>query len=251
MEPREVIQNRHWWRRERPFPHFVAKDVFVDSFYRELVEAFRSILGRGLDRSFIRSARGYDAYICAFPPEVEPPLSVFISRGWHDLLAAMTGVEVTNDVSAALHHHEPRSRDGVVHNDLNPGWFIDRQRADGINSASSTWCDYHHGEPCEPGSTPVCRIRAVAMLYFLNNGPWRAGRGGECALYTDRDAPEPAAKVAPIDNSLLVFECTPWSFHRFLSNSAGSRDSVILWLHRDREHALSRWGERTIVKWSR
>jgi hypothetical protein len=138
-----------------------------------------------------------------------------------------------------------------VHNDLNPGWFIDRPRPDGINSAASTWCDYHHGEPCAAGTTPVCRIRAIAMLYFLNNGPWRPGHGGECGLYADRDASQPSAKVGPVDNSILIFECTPWSFHRFLSNTAGPRDSVILWLHRKRELAVNRWGERSIVKWSR
>jgi 2OG-Fe(II) oxygenase superfamily len=250
IDPRSVIRNRQWWKRAAPFPHFIGRDVFVTDFQRGLEEAFGAVLSQERDKAFTRSARGYDAYIYPYPPTIDGPLSFFISRGWRDLLASMVGVEVTDDVSAALHHHEPRSKHGVVHNDLNPGWFVDRPRADGINSASSTWCDYHHGEPHEPGATPVCRVRAIAMLYFLNNGPWKAGQGGECALYADRDAPEPGVKIAPIDNSILVFECTPWSFHRFLSNGASTRDSIILWLHRDRRHALDRWGERAIVKWS-
>jgi hypothetical protein len=251
IAPRTVIHNRRWWRRERPFPHFVATDVFIKGFHSELSEAFRAVLARGLNQSFVRSLRGYDAYIHAFPPEIDAPLSFFISRGWHDLLASMVNVDVTDDVSAALHHHEPRSKDGIVHNDLNPGWFIRRPRSDGMNSATSSWCNYNHGDPHEQGETPVCRTRAIAMLYFLNNGPWRTGLGGECGLYAHRDAAEAAVKVAPLDNSILVFECTPYSFHRFLSNRAGSRDSIILWLHRDRQHAIDRWGERAIVKWSR
>jgi hypothetical protein len=251
IDPRTVIQNRRWWRRERPFSHVVATDVFIDSFHAELTEVFCSILGRGLGESFRRSSRGYDAYIHALPADIGPPLSFFISCGWRDLLATLLNVQVTHDVSAALHHHEPRSKDGVVHNDLNPGWFIERPRNDGINSASSSWCNYNHGDPHERGTTPVCRTRAIAMLYFLNNGPWRAGQGGECGLYATRDASEPDAKIAPIDNSILVFECTPYSYHRFLSNHGGSRDSIILWLHRKRELAVARWGERAIVKWSR
>jgi hypothetical protein len=251
IDPGAVLQSRRWWRREVPFRHFVATDVFVQSFYRELEQAFREVLAQGLNESFTRSSRGYDAYIHAYPPDIEAPLSFFISRGWHDLLAAMVNVEVTDDVSAALHHHEPRSKDGIVHNDLNPGWFISRPRSDGMNSATSSWCNYNHGDPHEPGATPVCRTRAIAMLYFLNNGRWRAGQGGECGLYAYRDATEALVKVPPIDNSILVFECTPYSYHRFLSNRVGSRDSIILWLHRDRQHVLDKWGERTIIKWSR
>src|SRR5262249_11184946 len=156
-----------------------------------------------------------------------------------DLLASLAGVEATTDVSAALHHHEPGSRDGIIHNDLNPGWFVSQPRSDGITVADSTACNYQRGTAHEPGTTPVERTRAVAMIFFLNNASWRPGDGGECALYASRDGnAAPDARVAPINNSILAFECTPHSFHRFLSNRAGSRDSVILWLHREKQRAV-------------
>jgi Rps23 Pro-64 3,4-dihydroxylase Tpa1-like proline 4-hydroxylase len=100
--------------------------------------------------------------------------------------------------------------------------------------------------------TPIERTRAVTMIFFLNNTDWREGDGGECGLYASREGNlEPEARIAPINNSILVFECTPHSLHRFLANHAAPRDSVILWLHRQKELAVERWGERAIVKWSR
>jgi len=250
-EPDAVLQSRRWWRRDRPFTHFVASDVFTPAFSAELERDFRALLTGGPDKSFLRAKSGYDARIYPFSPAIDGPLSFFISRGWHDLLASLADVEVTDDISAALHHHEPQSRDGTAHNDLNPGWFAaPGARTDGINCASSERCDYKHGKPHAPGAEPVERIRAIAMIYFLNNAAWRKGNGGECALYSHRGA-APVETVAPVSNSLLMFECTPHSYHRFLSNRAGTRDSVVLWLHRRREDAVERWGERSIVAWSR
>jgi hypothetical protein len=254
--PQTIIKNRRWWRRERPFTHFVATDVFVPEFYAELESAFREVLARGLSQTsasgfFKRATTGYDAYIYPFPPSISSPLAFFISRGWCDLLASLAKVAVTGDVSAALHHHEPESSDGTVHNDLNPGWFITSPREDGINPADSSSCDYKRGVPHKLGGNPIERIRALSMIFFLNNGPWRPGDGGECALYARQHAPLDEVSVPPINNSLLVFECTPYSYHRFLSNRAGSRDSIILWLHRERQYVVERWGESAIVKWSR
>ena len=249
-EPRAVMSNRRWRRRERPFTHFIATDIFTLDFYAVLEEAFQATLASGLDKSYQRGKSGYDAYIHSFAPTIDGPLSFFVSRSWHDLLASVVGVEITDDVSAALHHHEPHSRDGTIHNDLNPGWFAASAREDGINCATSALCDYKHGEPRAPGTQPVERIRAIAMIYFLNNSPWKKGNGGECALYLHRSSAS-FETVPPVNNSMLVFECTPRSYHRFLSNRSGTRDSVILWLHRKREYAVERWGARSIVTWSR
>ena len=256
MQPQVVLKNRRWWYRQRPFAHFFASDVFVPTFYKELETAFREVLASGLHEKrssggFTRSGSGYDAYIYSFPVGIEGPLSFFISRGWHDLLASLVGIDVTGDVSAALHHHEPGSRDGIVHNDLNPGWFVAQPRPDGINPANSTLCNYNQGVPHEAGTTPIERTRAIAMIFFLNNAQWRAGDGGECALYSRSQPSGSSTPIPPINNSLLIFECTPYSYHRFLSNRSNSRDSVILWLHRERQVVLERWGESAIVKWSR
>ncbi len=251
--PASLLANRRWWRRQLPFPHFVAHDVFVPAFFRELEAAFRDVLARGLSEHhardrFSRNARGYDAYTYAFPPDLDGPLAFFLSRFWHDTLALLTGVRATGDVNGGLHHHEPASEDGSIHNDLNPGWFVTAPRADGVNPSRLDACNYNYGRTRKPGAMAVERTRAVAMIFFLNNGAWTDGDGGECGLYAAGGS-TPIERVAPLDNSILVFECTPRSYHRFLSNRVRARDSAILWLHRERSESVARWGERAIVKW--
>jgi hypothetical protein len=62
----------------------------------------------------------------------------------------------------------------------------------------------------------------------------------------DDDIEQPSAFAAPINNSLLVFECTPYSFHGFISNYTKPRNSIVMWLHQTRENAVYKWGD-TIV----
>jgi Rps23 Pro-64 3,4-dihydroxylase Tpa1-like proline 4-hydroxylase len=95
-------------------------------------------------------------------------------------------------------------------------------------------------------------VRAVAVIYYLNNPQWQPGDGGETGLYrTVRDAIEhPVAVVPPLNNSLVAFECTPGSYHTFRSNVRHPRNSVVIWLHVEKSAAIARWGESALVRFS-
>lgn len=250
----EILAQRTFWRRFEPFPHVIARDVFTDEVARSLADAFSAVLARGLSAArepgrFSRSVPGYGAFVFNLGPDTEGPLSVFMSREWHDMLARMFGVEATLDVDVALHHHEPNSPSGWVHNDLNPGFFVDQPRPDGVNASDAGACDYQTGA----GARRPLRetVRAVALLYFLANDRWSPGDGGETGLFTEqwRDVNEPFARVPPVNNSLVAFECTPRSYHAFLTNRRASRSSVVMWLHRRKSEVVARWGERSIQRW--
>jgi len=249
-----VLSGRGFWRRSAPFSHIVATDVFASAFAAELEGAFRAILGRGCSSArdfdrFSRSVPGYGAYVYNLGPETEGPLAVFLSRPFHDMLAGLFGVEATLDVDVALHHHERGSPSGWVHNDLNPGWFVDQPRPDGVNASDVRVCDYQRGQAAAGAPREV--VRAVAMMYYLCNEPWSPGDGGETGLYGSvRDlVTSPLARVGPVNNSLVAFECTPRSYHAFLENRRATRSSVVLWLHRRKAEVISRWGERSIQRW--
>jgi hypothetical protein len=258
-----VLANRHWLYRTEPFPHVTAREVFTPACYRQLEAQFRRILARGFadpasvrlepgmpGRRFARGMPGYDAYGFNFSPRLRGPLRLFVSRSWHDLLAGLLGVNATCHVNAGLHHHKVGSESGNPHNDLNPAWFVDYESPDGINLARHDLCSYTTGRPRVPGVVPRAVVRALAMIFYLNNPPWSPGDGGETALYrTPRDDPE--VMVPPINNSLVVFPCTPYSYHSFLRNVRHERNTVIMWLHRSRAEAISFWGERAIVDWPR
>lgn len=243
-----LLRNRRWVRRRLPFPHVVARDVFVPAFYERLASQFREV-ERERPQAFRRDMPGYDATGAALGTFADGPLGVFVSRPWHDLMAGLFGVSATGDVNASLHHHEPGSADGWPHNDLNPGWFGGAPAGAGEVRLNTDYrVSYYTGEG--PDATPAREtVRAVSLLFYLANPDWHPGDGGETALYARRSGGAPAVLVPPVNNSLVAFECTPHSFHGFVGNRRTVRNSVVMWVHRPPADVQDRWGAESIVRW--
>lgn len=248
------LGNRRWLFSRAPFHHLIVRNAFCDSTSQGLAAEFARLVALGLSERpcvgrFARNIPGYDAYALAFPSRLRGPFEVFHSRAFHDLIANVMGVAATGDVNGGLHHHPPASASGRPHNDLNPGYFIDAPRPDGVNPSDDTRCSYTTGRALN-GLRVRETVRAIAIIYYLHNGQWAQGDGGETALYRhEGEEFVPTAMVPPVDNSLLIFECTPTSFHSFVTNHHRPRNSAILWLHRPRAAAVQRWGGESIVRW--
>lgn len=243
-----MFANRRWLMRDVPFPHVVADDVFTPAVYADLVDDFRARLQRGE----LTPMASYDALGLTFDSSVDGPFAVFFSRAWHDLVAGVAGVAVSAHVSGGLHHHPVGSASGVVHHDLNPGWFVDAGARDGIVVADRALCAYTTGRTSNPTLSAREMMRAVAVLFYVDNPPWTPGDGGATGMYRRRDdnVHRPAAVVAPRANSLLMFACTPWSFHSFIGNRRHPRNCLVMWLHRDKRDVLERWSESPVVPWT-
>jgi hypothetical protein len=244
----DLIANRRWVRRDLPFPHIVASNVFVPAFAAALDAEFARI-EREHPEAFVRNMTGYDASGAEIGRYRDGPLGVFVSREWHDLIARVAGVTATGDVSASVHHHDPGSAGGWPHNDLNPGWFPDPPPGPGeVRLAGASEVDYHTGAR-PPGVGARETVRAVSILFYLGNPSWEPGDGGETGLYARPERGALGAAVPPINNSLVLFECTPHSWHGYLSNRGKPRNSVVMWLHRAKADVVARWGEASIVTW--
>jgi hypothetical protein len=247
-----ILLQRRWLRRALPFPHVIAQHVFAPAFYCSIEEQFRRLLASGSD--FKRNMPGYDAVGYPFTPQLAGPLAVFVSRSWHDLVADIMDVEATYDIDGSLHSHEVLANDGSIHNDLAEGWFVDEaRRPDGVNVTDRALCSYNHGTTKRPGLRARRVVRGVAILFYLDNAAWIPGDGGETGLYRTAgdEIHRPAAVVPPLNNSVLIFKCTPRSFHSFLRNSRTCRNSVTMWLHRPWEDVVGEFGEASVVKWPR
>jgi hypothetical protein len=134
----KVLSNRRWLKRLYPFPHVVAREVFVAAAYQELEAAFQKIFAGGLSNQagadqFAPCESGYDAYSLGFTPQLSGPLRIFLSPSWVELLARLTDTTHTGEVNGGLHYHKVGSRNGKVHNDLNPGWFAECRQTDGVS----------------------------------------------------------------------------------------------------------------------
>ncbi|MBV8675495.1 MAG: 2OG-Fe(II) oxygenase [Acidobacteriaceae bacterium] len=252
----KVLQNRRWQCCTRPFVHYIARDVFVPQFYAELDAAFGELLNRGLSEQhdptrFSRNIRNYDAYSILFDWNMPEPFRLFISREWHDMLAQLADIPATGDVTGGFHHHRPGSNSGQIHNDLNPGWFVDAQDPHNVNLSRNDLCDYSSGQVYGTGIRVHESVRGLAVLIFLHNSMWREHDGGETGLYNSsaQAIDLPSKAIPPVSNTLLIFECTPKSYHSFLQNRNGARNSMIMWLHRPKSDVIQRWGRDAIVGW--
>jgi hypothetical protein len=247
-----LLSHRRWWRHLRPFPHVRAVNVFRPEVYAELEGAFQTWLAGSGGGSALA---GHDLQGTTVTSSFEGPLRLFASTGWHQLIARTFAIDVTPHVALGLHHHRRHSQPGFPHNDLNPGWFPD---ADGHDPAAVLLADPHRvdytsGRSIDPSAHPFKVVRAVALMFYLANPEWDPSHRGETGLYRDgRDDPaEPSASVAPHSNSLLAFECTPWSFHGFQGGGIIPRNAVVQWLHRLPDGATARWGPDVITDYGR
>lgn len=241
-----LLNTRRWLRHDQPFPFVTAANVFTQPFYAELEAAFQNALLGGLfappsKKKLPNDKRPhYDAFVASLHTSPTDALGLFASKSWHDILASLFDVETSNDAQIALHHHPAGSPSGWIHTDLSLRWFADRHDPDSVNLSCA-------GLKVRSTRNVRPAIRAVAMLFYLNNN-WSRGSGGETNLYrTVRDRIDnPATSVPPVNNSLLAFECTPASFHAFASNRRHPRNSVNLWLYRTKDSAIARWGKDAI-----
>ena len=243
-EVARLLNHRRWWRHTAPFPHVRAVNVFRPDVYTALEEAFLSWLAETGGGTALAH---HDLAGATLTESFEGPLRLFASAGWRRLVARATGADVSQYVNVGLHHHRPWGDPGFPHNDLNPGWFAE----DGTREVVLADPDvaYTTGRSTNGTARPVEQVRAVALLFYLANPVWQPEHGGCTGLYrSDRDDPgDPLDVVPPHNNSLLAFECTPWSFHGFVSGGPVPRNSLVQWFHRSPEQVRERWGDGVVT----
>jgi hypothetical protein len=252
-----VLANRAWLRRDQPFPHVVARDVFIDDFYEALADTIRGTLARGLSETpaahlFSRSIPGYDSYGIGFDPSVGDPVALFLSPAWRDLMSGLFGIGTTPYVFAGSHHHGVGSASGFIHSDFNPVWFP-RSVDESIRIPNDHLCSYTRGAGPLADNDKIQVVRGAVVLFFLLNDGWQLGDGGALGLFSSAVASisEPALECPPLNNSLVAFECTPRSFHAFLTNRRLPRTSIIMWVHRTTDEALERFGADQLEHWKK
>jgi len=239
----EEIKNHPEKVEEAPFPHIYVEDFFKEAYYASLCRQFEEVKSRGraekLSKNNLSRFPGYDAYCWIFPPKSTYPLNLFYTQEWRLYFSHLFDIPLTYDVVAEFHHHQVGSTNGFVHNDYNICCFKEDYLSNGINP----WyyqCSFDPKSIKEHDEEVQKRMRSIAIIFYLNNEPWQKGNGGETGLYTKNETFSLVKAIPPKSNSILAFEISPTSYHGFIENAVLERNSIIMWLHSDKDLYLAR-----------
>lgn len=240
------LSGGEWWLQTAPFRHFRAQNVFKPAEYERLSAAFTAALAKGRGAGAAIKTANYDADIIGLTRAVASWFDPIFTDQWIEGMHRAMMIPDIHRVDGALHSSPPGSRTGWIHTDYCSAWFDESSEPSQTpifpNRAA---CDYFTGKPRHPDARPAEYARAATMIFFLCNDGWRPGDGGETGLYGSACGHE-AELVAPVNNSLVFFRCSPHSYHRFITNPGRTRNSIILWVHETIEGAAANWGLQAI-----
>ena len=227
----------------------VVENIFGESDYAEMSKAFNEIFKRNLRPT--TKYKNYGATVHELRASEQPSFGPLLCPEWLDLICNAMGVQTNLEVAGALHAHPAGSQDGWVHNDYNPAWFSEAGGTGKLMLGDQDQCNYRTGAVTSPSIIPTRRVRHLALIYYLNNDAWQFGDGGETALYgsISQGVENADVLVPPKNNSLLVFECSPHSWHSF-RRTAAERNSIAMWTHRTPTDAKQQWPHHDTIDWA-
>lgn len=234
-----------WWLHTTPFRHFRANNILNPDHYVRVAAEFAATMDEWKSKGATRKNANYDANIVAMDHARASAFEPFFSLTLIDAMYRIMSYPNLGRVDGGLHSSAPGSRTGWIHNDFCSGWFD--ESANGSTAPlfpDRSACDYFTGKIKRATALPKEYIRIATLIFYLCNDNWRHGEGGETALYSSgRIGPRTRVEfVPPINNSLLLFPCSPHSYHRFITNPRLTRNSIILWIHARVEDVVAEWG---------
>jgi hypothetical protein len=247
--PYRGFETGELWEHRSPFRHFRGMNVLPRSQFSTLESEFQKILESSeLDPSgkyrMSRGAANYDAFMLPMDTTLASKFYPLFSESFIGSLHDLIGLPFLNRIDGAVHSSPQGSRTGWIHTDHCSAWFDKSVETHGdFQFPDRNRVTYFDGRLKAQGALPVEYVRAATMIFYCCNAGWKRGDGGETALYaTPKFSMADEDLVPPLSNTFLLFECSPHSYHRFITNPGRPRNSIILWLHSTPEHVESRWG---------
>ncbi|MDO8408308.1 MAG: 2OG-Fe(II) oxygenase [bacterium] len=221
-----------------PFRHIVLDDFLPAEQYQALSHAFKRVLDSGLSQAPRRDIFSrfdlYDLYAYTPKPTLELPLGFFFSESYIQTLESALRRSLSRDTFLTCHHHQPSPEDNYIHNDYMYEYFVHEPLGNGVNP----W--YHQCDKRTPSKQGSPRVRAAAVIYYLNNDQ-QEDQGGETGIFVSKQKDSLVRKISPVNNRLTMFDITPTSFHNYMRCSMPARNSIAQWFYVTEEETLRRF----------
>jgi hypothetical protein len=218
-----------------PFNHMTVVNAFKNDLAIALSNDFEKLIQRGKPIGKVGelaeveySAIGYTPTLFEFSNSL---FSSLASLELKNAIAEYFGAVLDENITMGLHRHESPSKPGWKHSDFTIVSFPNVPPNLGAQRIYTGDCGVDYADDSRDRQPNTIKsARAIACIYYIANADWKDGMGGETGLYS-RDGSQLVTKVAPKNNSLLIFEVSPTSYHCYLGSNAMCRSSVIWWYH--------------------
>jgi len=245
-----LLEYGNWCEHKIPFKHFRAESVLDENTYKEVEANFNAVKTEQVKKKngdvyrLEKLSSNYDAQMVAMDNDLAELFQPFFSIDFLKSIAQLLEIPFNYAIDGALHSSPRNSRTGWIHTDFCNAWFDSRFiEKNQLSFPNRQTCDYFTGRRHDESADPRKFTRAATLIFYLCNDGWKKGDGGETGLYGAGHLSDNTVFdiVAPKNNSLILFECSPHSYHRFLTNRGRTRNSIILWIHSTPETSSLKW----------
>lgn len=218
-----------------PFNYMTITDAFDNDWASAFSRDFENLIQKGKPIGKVGEIAEVEYLAIGYTPTLfefkNSLLGRLTSLELKNEIAELFSVTLDENITLGLHRHEPPSKPGWKHSDFTIVSFPNVPPNFGFQRLYTSDCgvDYADDSSSRQPNT-IKTARAIACIYYIGNPEWKNNMDGETGLYS-QDGVQLVAKVRPKNNSLLIFEVSPTSYHCYLGSNGMCRSSVIWWYH--------------------
>jgi hypothetical protein len=211
-----------------PYRHIVIRNLLKEKPYNEMCHSAKDVLKQSSPSFKYHGGVTYSACMATLTPEnMKDGYDFFGSPEWKNCVSKLFNIQFNKLIMLSAHHHTAPSKSGWVHADLSIcSYNDDENRSIIIGPNGANYIDDTANR--QPKSTKC--VRRVACLYYFNNKEDITEQdGGSTAIY-DASGKKMVKKVIPENNSVLLFEISPTSYHTYVG-ATFDRTALVHWFH--------------------
>ncbi|QDV23536.1 2OG-Fe(II) oxygenase family protein [Aureliella helgolandensis] len=237
-----------------PFNHMVIENVFPAALASNLGLLFKELITQAKPIGKVGEVGELKYDALNFTPMLshvqQTSIAAFVSTEFREFTASSFSIRLDENVMIGMHRHNAPSKPGWPHTDFAVVSFPNIAPNYQGMRLFQAGCQCNYSDDTRDRQPQAIKTaRAVACLYYCANPPWQPGAGGETGLYAELGK-RLVQRIPPTNNSLLIFEVSPVSYHAYLGSRLAQRNAYVWWYHASPNYLLARYQSHVAFKQS-
>jgi 2OG-Fe(II) oxygenase superfamily len=227
-----------------PFDYMTVCNAFDDEWVSAFSRDFETLIKKGKPIGKVGELEEVSYSAIGYTPTLSEFSNTCFNRlasvELKNVIAELFAAVLDENITMGLHRHEMPSRPGWKHSDFTIVSFPNVPPNLNFQRIYTGDCGVDYADDSRDRQPNTIKTaRAIACIYYIANSNWEEGMGGETGLYS-QDGSQLLSTIPPKNNSLLVFEVSPTSYHCYLGSNRLCRSSVIWWYHAPPAHVFKK-----------